>query len=143
MQSAGQVKLVVDTNVLISILIGKSLGKLKAKLRSGEVQLVFSPILLDEFRSVVTRPHFRSYFEPEAVVRFLGLIERTGIKTLDVPAKVAISRDPKDDYLIMLAKTSRADLLVTGDKDLLVLDGFEGVRIIAPAKLLEELAQRM
>lgn len=97
MRSAGPVKLVVDTNVLISMLIGKSLVKLKAKLRSGEVQLVFSQILLEEFRSVVTRPHFRSYFEPDAVVRFLSLIERTGFKTLDVPSKSAISRDPKDD----------------------------------------------
>lgn len=77
------------------------------------------------------------------MVRFLSLIERTGFKTLDVPSKSAISRDPKDDYLIMLAKTAEPTLLVTGDKDLLVLDGFEGVRIITPAKLLEELAQRM
>ncbi len=79
MRSVRPVKLVVDTNVLISILIGKSLAALRPKLRSGQVQLVLSPILLDEFKAVVIRPHFRAYFEPAAVMLFIRLIERTGV----------------------------------------------------------------
>lgn len=62
MQSAGPVKLVVDTNVLISMLIGKSLVKLKAKLRSGEVQLVFSQILLEGLESIVASAAFPFLF---------------------------------------------------------------------------------
>ena len=143
MPSAKQVKLVIDTNVLISILIGKSLGKLRPMLRSGDVQLVLSPILLEEFKAVVNRPHLRAYFEPDDVARFIRLIERTSVMAQDAPVKSAISRDPKDDYLLVLASSSRADMLVTGDKDLLSIGAFKGIRIISPSKLMEELKELM
>ncbi len=51
-------------------------------------------------------------------------------------------RDAKDDYLIMLAISGGADFLVTGDKDLLVLDGVEKVRVITPSTLMEELSRK-
>ncbi|MCC6838832.1 MAG: putative toxin-antitoxin system toxin component, PIN family [Flavobacteriales bacterium] len=100
---------------MISILIGKELAKLKPMLRSGQVQLVLSPMLLDEFKAVVDRPHLRKYFAPSAVDRFFALVRRTGHFAADVPPTGPISRDPKDDYLLMLAATSGAALLVTGD----------------------------
>ncbi len=143
MPSAKRVKLVIDTNVLISILIGKSLGRLRPMLRSGQVQLVLSPMLLDEFKLVVSRPHLRAYFDPDAVARFVRLIERTGVMVKDTSIKTAISRDPKDDYLLVLASSGAADMLVTGDKDLLSIGVFKGVRIIAPSKLMEELSGRL
>ena len=73
MPSAKRVKLVIDTNVLISILIGKSLGRLRPMLRSGDVQLVLSPLLLEEFKSVVNRPNLRAYFDPDAVAQHFGV----------------------------------------------------------------------
>jgi len=139
MQSAKRTRLVVDTNVLISILMGKELGKLKPMLRSGQVQLVLSPILLDEFKAVVGRPHLRKYFSPAAVDRFIALVSRTGLLAADVPPPGTVSRDPKDDYLLMLAATSGAAMLVTGDKDLLAIGNFKKVRIIRPSELMAEL----
>lgn len=95
MQSAKRTRLVVDTNVLISILMGKELGKLKPMLRSGQVQLVLSPMLLDEFKAVVGRPHLRKYFAPSAVDRFIALVGRTGHFTANVPPTGHISRAPQ------------------------------------------------
>ena len=140
MQSAKRTRLVVDTNVLVSILIGKELGKLKPMLRSGQVQLVLSPILLDEVKAVVERPNLRKYFAPSAVDRFIALVSRTGLLAADVPPPGPVSRDPKDDYLLMLAATSGATLLITGDKDLLAIGSFKKVRIIKPSELMQELA---
>lgn len=141
MRSAKRTRLVVDTNVLISILIGKELGKLKPMLRSGQVQLVLSPILLDELKAVVERPHLRKYFPPAAVERLIALITRTGLWANDVPPPGPISRDPKDDYLLMLASTNGANFLVTGDKDLLAIGRFRRVLIIRPSQLMLELAK--
>lgn len=140
MQSAKRTRLVVDTNVLISILIGKELGKLKPLLRSGQVQLALSPILLDEFKAVVERPHLRKYFAPSTVDRFISLVSITGLLATDVPPPGPVSRDPKDDYLLMLAATSGATLLITGDKDLLAIGSFKKVQIIKPSELMQELA---
>ena len=45
----------------------------------------------------------------------------------------SVTRDRKDDYLLAYAVVGRADYLVTGDRDLLVLGEVEGVRIVSPA----------
>ncbi len=50
--------------------------------------------------------------------------------------KVSVCRDPKDGKLLELAIDGRADLIITGDKDLLVLNPFEGVPIVTPMDYL-------
>lgn len=54
----------------------------------------------------------------------------------------AISRDPKDDYLLAYAESGHADYLVTGDEDLLVLDGRFPFRIVRPPELLAILREQ-
>ena len=49
---------------------------------------------------------------------------------------IAICRDPKDDKYLELAAAGQADVIVTGDDDLLVLDPFEGIPIVGPAQFL-------
>ena len=51
-----------------------------------------------------------------------------------VTSNVNICRDAKDNFLLSLAKDSKADFLITGDKDLLVLKQFEGVQIVTIAE---------
>ena len=50
-------------------------------------------------------------------------------KTINIVSTISICRDPKDNYLLALAKDSQADFLITGDKDLLVLEKFENTVI--------------
>lgn len=50
-----------------------------------------------------------------------------------------ICRDPKDDFLLGLIRVSKANYLITGDQDLLVLNPFEGTEIIEPNQLLEKI----
>ena len=56
----------------------------------------------------------------------------------DLPAGPT-APDPKDSYLLALAEASQADLLVTGDKDLLALKHHKSTRIVTPAAMIEAL----
>jgi predicted nucleic acid-binding protein len=51
-----------------------------------------------------------------------------------------ICRDPKDDMVLECAESSGADLIVTGDKDLLAVSEYKGIRILTPRAFLDELA---
>jgi uncharacterized protein len=57
----------------------------------------------------------------------------------DPPPHPAVCRVPDDDYLVALARAARVDALVTGDRDLLVLEDI-GAPVITPRALVEELA---
>jgi predicted nucleic acid-binding protein len=54
------------------------------------------------------------------------------------PKVIPICRDAKDDFLLALAKAAKADLLVTGDEDLLVLKKYGRTRIVTPASYLKD-----
>lgn len=50
-----------------------------------------------------------------------------------------VCRDPKDDMILECAINSRADLIITGDKDLLVLRAYQGIRIVSPREYASDL----
>ncbi|HEX8429751.1 MAG TPA: putative toxin-antitoxin system toxin component, PIN family [Longimicrobium sp.] len=93
--------------------------------------LAVSPGILDEVQDVLNRPKLRNKFTgltDEAVARTLTVLAGAQQATPDmVPA---VSRDSKDDIFLATAVTSGAQYLVTEDKDLLVLDPYQGIRIL-------------
>lgn len=131
-------RLVVDTNVLISWLIGRQLGGLDALILDDRFQLFFSTRALAELAEVTSRPKMRKYFTlaraEESIVR-LGRVAKV---LKHEPKVVPICRDGKDDFLLALAKAAKADLLVTGDEDLLVLKKYGRTRILTPATFVKE-----
>ena len=68
-------------------------------------------------------------------VRALTALDTVLTRAIHVQLRgtVKACRDPKDDIFLECAIRARADLLIAGDKDLLVLGAFEGVRIVTPA----------
>ena len=56
---------------------------------------------------------------------------------VDATERVHVCRDPEDNRILELAVNGDAGVIVTGDKDLLVLDPFRGVRIVTPAEFLK------
>ncbi len=100
--------------------------------------LVTSPALLEELRSVLSRLHLATRLErrkssaEQAVALYAGLAQ-----ILDPPPMPApVSRDPDDDAVLALAVAAQADLIVSGDGDLLVLNSYEGVPIVTPVQAL-------
>ena len=93
--------------------------------------IVISEQLLQEISIVTQKAKLKKYFPQSKVTELISLLNTIGIK-FEIPEKHKLCRDPKDNFLVDLAAISQADYLVTGDKDLLVLDPFESTRIISP-----------
>ena len=142
MPSAGDVRAVVDTNVLLSGLFW--LGRPHAFMelvRAGALSLISSPALLAELAEVMNRPKFqailvRSNTDPE---RMLGELRRLTEIIDPPPLPAPVSRDPSDDAVLALAAASQADLIITGDADLLTLGSYAGIPIIDPGEAISRI----
>lgn len=131
-------RLVVDTNVLISWLIGRRLRELDAVLVQEKFQMCFSTRSLAELAEVTRRPKLRKYFTLARAEESIERLARMARIEKREPKVVPVCRDAKDDFLLALAKAAKADLLVTGDEDLLVLKKHGRTRIVTPATFLKD-----
>jgi uncharacterized protein len=136
MPSDGGVRAVIDTNVLLSGLLWRGAPHaLIQQVRTSALTLISSPALLAELGDVIRRPKFqiilsRSHTDLERVLSGL----RHLVEIFDPPAlPVPVSRDPDDDAVLALAVASRADLIISGDADLLILGNYAGISIIDAA----------
>jgi len=120
---------VVDTNIWISFLLGRSLDSLINSIKSRQIEIFFSPELYDELFNVITRQKFKPYFTDIKIAEINEIISRN-VKNIEPDCIITDCRDPKDNFLLELAVSAQADYLITGDSDLLALDPFHNVRII-------------
>lgn len=125
------VKVIFDTNVWISFLIGKRLTKIKRYISDGSIVIIISEQLLTEIKTVTSREKLKKYFPNESVKELIQLLETISIKIEPKPTHF-INRDPKDNFLFDLIAFSKADFLVTGDKDLLEHNPFKTAQIVTP-----------
>ena len=129
-------RVVLDTNVLVSAVISD--GKPRELLRKGiakEFSMVTSDRILKELVTVLHRPIFKtSKDESHRIV--LALIRSSEV--VNVKSKFeAVKVDPKDDMIVNTAYDGRADIIVTGDKHLLELENFTGIKIITIENMLK------
>lgn len=127
------VKVIFDTNVWISFLIGKRLSKIKRHISEGKITIVTSDQLLTEIKTVTSREKLKKYFPKESVIELIELLETIAQK-YEVQSKHFINRDPKDNFLLDLIECSKANFLVTGDKDLLEHNPFQTAQILTPTE---------
>ena len=130
--TAKNIKVIFDTNVWISFLIGKRLSFIKNYISNGQVIIVTTEQLLKEIKEVTNRKPLKKYFPQESVIELLQLLE-TIAKKVEIEPTNFINRDTKDNFLLDLIDFSKADYLVTGDKDLLVHNPFKSATILTPA----------
>ena len=134
--ATGPERVVIDTNVFVSGLL--SAGSPPARCIEAVVstaQLVASHATLHELMHQLLAPKFDRYV---ARARREGLLARLAplVEIVEVVQQVRACRDPKDDQFLEAAVNGRADVIITGDKDLLELDSFRGVAIVTPAAYL-------
>jgi putative PIN family toxin of toxin-antitoxin system len=116
---------VLDPNVLISAFVserGGSPDRIVRAWREGVFELVVSPKLIAELTEVLGRPKFADQAAEVRAEAYIAAIAGDAIRVGDPPDPPPISPDRDDDYLIALARAARADVLVTGDSDLLGLE---------------------
>jgi putative PIN family toxin of toxin-antitoxin system len=127
------VKVIFDTNVWISFLIGKRLAKIKQHISDKSIIIITTEQLLLEIKNVTSREKLKKYFPKESVKELIELLDTIAEKVV-IKQKYFINRDPKDNFLLDLIDFSKADYLVTGDKDLLELNPFLTAQILTPAE---------
>jgi len=132
------VRLVLDTNILISALLaGTSLpAHLLVLWRENRFDLLLCDEQLDELMRVTRYPKIRERLPPALAGRLINELRDVAIQVTDLP-KITASPDPHDDYLLAIALAGGADFLITGDKSgLLALKVFEGTRILTARDFL-------
>ncbi|MBD1936902.1 putative toxin-antitoxin system toxin component, PIN family [Microcoleus sp. FACHB-68] len=123
------IKVIIDTNLWISFLIGKQLVNLQELMVNKTIQVVFCEQILEEINLVTQRPKLQKYFPRTKVQELIELLKVIGL-CIEISSEVSICRDAKDNYLLALAKDSQANFLMTGDQDLLILVTFENTEIV-------------
>ena len=136
------IRAVLDTNLLVSYLlthrppIATLIDDFVAK---DEVIMVTSPELLAELDRVLTYRKLQRYYTNEERTRFVALVMALS-EVVDLRDTIPrICRDPDDDRLIACAVAGKADLIVSGDDDVVALEQVGGIPILTAAQFLEML----
>lgn len=131
-------RLVIDTNVLVSALLaGASLpAQLILLWRAGRFDLLTAAEQLDELARVTRYPKIRERLSPALAGRLVNDLRALAVMVEKLPV-VDVSPDPDDNYLLALAAAGSADFLVTGDKrDLLRIGVYAGAKILTVRDIL-------
>ena len=129
-------KVVLDTNVLVSALIKAGKPRdLFNKLVKGK-QLVLSRDILEEFFEVVENPEIAKYTSEKDLDVFLKAL-KSAARIVQVKSKFkAVKEDPDGDIIISAAYDSKSNYIVSGDKHLLSLGEYRGIRIVTVDEML-------
>ena len=142
MPNIDKIRVVVDTNLWISSLIGRQLSSLREMLSYPRFELILTPQLYDEIIGVAQRPKLQKYFDADKIKQLSIWLQEN---TIDIPIHSVPPRcrDPKDDYLLELAVQSKAIYLVSGDNDLLEYGQIEGCRIMTVKQFEAEVYKQL
>lgn len=138
MPKSKPLKLIIDTNLWISFIISKKLNLLDPLLFTEKARLLLSAELIAEIQQTIIKPKLRKYFGTSAIEEMLLTFEPF-TDLVEVETNITICRDPKDNFLLALAKDGKADYLLTGDKDLLDLVKFRKTKIKTISSFFEEI----
>ena len=128
-------RIVVDTNVLISgVFFGGMPRKVLSAVVSKEITACATEEIVDEYNEIVREMISRKqgHLNNDILAPLIGTMEIVEAKT-----KVELSRDPDDDKFLGCAKDAKALYIVSGDKDLLVLEKFDDIEIITAKEFCE------
>jgi uncharacterized protein len=120
----------LDTNVWIAAFISRGVCDQLVEYLVAHHQIVTSPNILDEFAEKMTGKFSMSQHD---VNDALELISNHSLVVVPGPLSKPISRDPDDDWILATAVVGGCHCLITGDKDLLTLETYEGIPIFRPA----------
>lgn len=136
---------VIDTNLLVGYLITHRppiAELIDAHLVRGDLMLLTCQVMLAELDRVLRYPRLHRYYDTETRVRFVALIAALS-EVIGMPAQVPrICRDPADDWVIACAVAGGADVIVSGDRDLLDLGQVGQIRVLSARQFLALLQSR-
>jgi len=128
-------RIVVDTNVVVSGLLFPRSELNRALQKAQKFAMLASEATQLEVVEVLLRSKFDRYVDLE-IRRQLAAEYIRACETVHVHSGIRASRDSKDNKFLELAVDGRADLILTGDQDLLALHPFRGIPILTPGEFL-------
>ncbi len=124
-------KALFDTNVLLAAFLTEGVcEKLLTRARKRQFSLVTCPFILREFERILTRKFSATKQEKETALALIAEAAVEIVHPSEIPAGAC--RDSDDDNVLACAAAAAAEYLVTGDRDLLHMKTFKGIRIILP-----------
>lgn len=133
-------RLVVDTNVFVSAVIKENSSPfIVLRWVDRHDGLLKSVATEQEVLRVLQRPRISALVVPSFRADAVQLLAQAELIT--IAERIAVCRDPKDDKFLELAVNGKADLIVSGDADLLVLNPFRGIPIVPPAVFVRSIMQ--
>lgn len=133
-------KLVLDTNTIISAFFWEgNESELFKKIEQGKAELYTTIEILKEIEDVINRPKFNKIMIEANSTSDEIMHKLVSLSHLVIAPKlnIKVCRDEKDDKFIECAVSSKADYIVSGDKDLLILKEYKRIPIIRTTKILE------
>jgi putative PIN family toxin of toxin-antitoxin system len=130
------VRLVLDTNVLLAAVLAPGLCRELVRKHIHAHELCCSPALLEEFAEKLEH---KLGVDPATFPFFVAYCQRVNLVEAQ-PLPAPVCRDPDDDLVLATALAGQAEVIITGDKDLLILKKHQGIRILSPRQFLELLA---
>lgn len=130
-------RIVVDTNALVSrLLLPASVPAQAVRMAVDTSILLVAEATMNELADVLARPKFDRYISLEDRQQFLRLLGRLA-ELVPIVYPVHACRDPRDDKFLEVALNGKAELILTGDADLLALNPRQGIAIVSPADYLK------
>lgn len=136
-------RVVFDTSTLVGAALHESSVPDQALQRTlASFELCISAETLTELQSARSKPRLARYITVEARQAFVDVLRRNGtgyvvgesnLARVDPPC-----RDAKDNFILALALTANANIIVSSDHDLLVLNPWRGIPILTPAELVKQ-----
>ena len=123
-------KIILDNNIWISFLIGKRLQLLERVFKNSYITVYVCEELIREFCDVANRPKIRRYISENDILETIKIMEAFCVYAKIIRRAVSGIRDEKDLYLLSLADSVKADYIITGDKDLLVIKSYKNTKIM-------------
>ncbi|MDR0581600.1 MAG: putative toxin-antitoxin system toxin component, PIN family [Prevotellaceae bacterium] len=122
-------KIVIDSNIWVSFLIGKRLSRFLQYILDEHIVIITCKSQLLELSRVFEKPKVKKLIHPDRIRSFFNFLEEYTV-SIPVTTITDLCRDPKDNYLLSLSIDARVHYLVTGDNDLLALRHINNTVII-------------
>jgi hypothetical protein len=140
----GKIKAILDTNILISILLKKTLTKEFLKiLEEQRVEFYTSEEILNELARVLSYPKIESVLKKSGIDKKLGLeVLLKNLRVVKPKMKIdLVKEDPSDNKFLECAAEVKAEYVVSGDKHLLKLRRFRDTKIVTAREFLEKMSE--
>jgi len=129
-------RFVVDTNTLVSrLLIPNSVPAKAVSWALNNGKILVSDDTLQELAEVLSREKFNQYISIEDRQEFIRYFARI-CERVEIIRRIESCRDPKDNKFLELAINGNAEMIISGDNDLLVMSPFQNIKIVRPSDVV-------